>query len=88
LCCTIHSILLHFLGHISSFVYGFVFRHLAWPATISTTQALTHKIHNITPEVIFIHAEVATESCNCSLKFFTTANKLQINRYPHKVTSP
>ena len=49
LCCTIHSILLHFLRHISIFDNGFAFRHLAWPATIRTTQALAPKKKIITP---------------------------------------
>jgi len=40
LCCTIHSMLLHFLRHVSSYNNGFAFRYLGWPATIITTQTL------------------------------------------------
>ena len=39
--CTIHSILLHFLRHVSFYDNGFASKHLGWPATIGTTQSLT-----------------------------------------------
>jgi len=88
-CCTIHCILLHFVRHVNSFHNGFALRHLAWPATICTTQALAQQNHHtISDVIIFIHAQVATESCNYSLQQFTTTNELQINRKPHEVTSP
>jgi len=40
LCCTIHSILLHLLWHVSILDYGFAFWHLMWPATICRKQVL------------------------------------------------
>jgi len=51
-CYTIHSILLHFLRHSRTFDNDFACRHLAWPATIGTTQSLAQKF--ITPyQILF-----------------------------------